>query len=358
MKVFIEECSNYDDLEPVIKRAIQSLGGIRNLFKKGETILVKPNLLQGAEPERAVTTHPDFIIAVVKQLEEIGVNVIVGDSPGGPMSERRLKRFYRKSRWDRVEEETNAKLNYKTDDIMIRTPEGRVIKSIDALKLLNEVDGVINLPKLKTHNLTVFTGAVKNTFGLVHGFTKSAYHGNFKSQKKFANLLLDVHDMVNPRISIMDGILGMEGSGPASGKPVKTSIVIASKNAIACDIATCLSVGIPLERVLTIKLSDIDKKHIKYSDLTPNDINKNIIYPKGGSKPWWAPDVLANILANFYRDRLILNEKKCIKCADCLDICPSDAIILKDYGPKISWFKCIRCYCCTEICPVEALNRK
>ena len=291
-------------------------------------------------------------------LEEYGVDVIVGDSPGGPMSKGRLEKFYRKAEWDRVEDETDASLNYNTDDVTVRIPEGRVIKSVDALSVLTEVDGVLNLPKLKTHNLTVFTGAVKNNYGMVYGLTKSAYHGSFRGQKSFSNLLLDIHDMVNPRISIMDGILGMQGAGPASGDPINLGLVLASENAVACDIAACRSVGIPINKVPTIKLSVITEDEIEYVHMKPGDIGKKINYPEGGSTPWWAPDFLANLLSNFYRDRPVLDKDRCVRCAECLDVCPSDAIRMKNYGPKISWLNCIRCYCCTEACPYEALNRK
>lgn len=356
MKVFIDRCNDYSDAERVIKDAFEKLGGIDNFVNEGEKILVNPNLLQGAIPERAVTTHPDLIIAVVKILEEKDVEIIVGDSPGGPMSERRLKKAYEKSRWDRVEKETSAELMYNTGEVTTSHPGGTIKKSFSTIEIFSEVDGVINLPKLKTHNLTVFTGAVKNTFGIVHGMTKSAYHGAFKGLTDFSDMLLDVYSMVNPRISIMDGIWSMEGSGPASGDGVKTNMILASRNGIALDYAACKSVGIPIQKVETIVRSNMDLENIEYVKLIPDDFDYNFSYPKGGSTPWWATDFLAGILANFYLDRPKLDKEKCIKCAKCMDICPENAITMKGYGPKISWWKCIRCYCCAEICPVEALD--
>ncbi|MFW6072255.1 MAG: DUF362 domain-containing protein [Thermoplasmatota archaeon] len=356
MKVFMDRCNDYSESERVIRDAFEKLGGIDSFVKDGEKILVNPNLLQGAIPERAVTTHPDFIIAVVKILEEKDVDIIVGDSPGGPMSERRLEKAYKKSGWDRVEKETSAELMYNTGEETTSHPGGTIKKSFSTIEIFSEIDGVINLPKLKTHNLTVFTGAVKNTFGIVHGMTKSAYHGTFKGLTDFSDMLLDVYSMVSPRISIMDGIWSMEGSGPASGEGVQTDMILASRNGIALDHAACKAVGIPIQKVETIVQSDMDPNEIEYVKLIPNDFNYSFNYPKGGTTTWWAPDILTGLLANFYLDRPTLDKEKCIKCAKCMDICPKNAITMEKYGPKISWWKCIRCYCCAEICPVEALN--
>ncbi len=355
MKVFLDRCSSYKKVEPVIKEGIDSLGGIKNFVKEGETLLVKPNLLRGDSPEKAINTHPDFIIAVVKILEEAGVNVIVVDSPGGPMKKTILKRMYRKAGWDRIEEETDAELNYDTSMYPIDFPPGNVIKSIDALGIIQDVDGVINLPKLKTHMFTVYTGAVKNMFGCVHGLTKSGYHGQYKGLDKFSKMLVDVNDAVNPRISIMDGIYGMEGQGPGSGGDlIKTNMVLASSDSTSLDAAACRSVGIPIKKVKTIK----DLEDITYTKLTPGDFDTQINYPKGGSNPWYMPNFLTGFISNFFLKRPTLDKQKCIKCAKCREICPNDAITMKDYGPKISWWKCIRCYCCAEVCPVDALRKE
>ena len=356
MKVFMDRCNDYRDAEGVIRDAVEKLGGLDRFVKDGEKILVNPNLLQGTIPERAVTTHPDFIIAVIKILEEKDVEIIVGDSPGGPMSERRLKKAYEESGWDRVEKETSASLMYHTGEETSRHPGGNIKKSFSTIEIFSEVDGVVNLPKLKTHNLTVFTGAVKNTFGIVHGLTKSAYHGTFNGLTDFSDMLLDVYSMVSPRISIMDGIWGMEGSGPASGDPVNLNMILAAQNGIALDYAACKAVGIPIQKVETISRSGLDPREIEYVKLIPDDFNYSIKYPQGGSTPWWAPEFLATLLSKFYLDRPELNKQKCIRCAKCMDMCPKDAITMKEYGPKISWWKCIRCYCCTEICPEEALD--
>ncbi len=70
---------------------------------------------------------------------------------------------------------------------------------------------IINLPKFKTHNLTTITGAIKNMFGVVPGFTKVGYHLRFDDINVFTGMLLDIVMLVKPTLNIMDGILGIEG---------------------------------------------------------------------------------------------------------------------------------------------------
>ncbi len=355
MEVYLGKCFDYEDVHYVVREAFEALGGLKSIVSSGEKILVKPNLLKGSSPEKAVTTHPDFIIAVVKELESAGVHVIVGDSPGGPSSRKILAKFYKMSGWDRIPEETGAELNYDLSEERTSFPEGRVLKSIPLLKVSRDVDGVINLPKLKTHALTVFTGAVKNTYGVVPGLNKSAFHGQFRGSKKFNSMLMDVHDAVSPRLSIMDGVLGMDGDGPAGGNPVASNMVLASRDPYALDFAACKAVGIPSKKVPIFDLSGRDFSDIKYVKLDPGAFEIKFDHPHGDSVFWWMPEFVGDVFSNIYVRRPRLLAEKCISCGRCEEICPEDALVVDDL-PSISWWRCIRCYCCAEICPEDALK--
>lgn len=355
MKVFIDRCKDYERVHQFIENAFSALGGVDELIDDGDTILLKPNLLKGAPPEDAVVTHPDFVKAVVRVLEKKDVEMIIGDSPAGPMSERRLKKFYEKSDWLRVEEETSAILNYDTGKLTKKNPEGRTKRSFEVIQLTDQVDTIINLPKLKTHSLTVFTGGVKNLYGLIHGLTKAAYHGQFNKLSDFGEVLVGISEAVETKITIMDGILGMEGRGPSGGKPIKLESILASKSPMAVDYAACKLAGIPVQKVPTLSQKYLDFESIDYVKRKPSSFDENIDYPPGGSTPYRVPDFLASFLSNIYLDRPELEKERCIKCWACEEICPKNAIKEKKYGPRISWLKCIRCYCCIENCPEEAL---
>jgi len=355
MEVFLDRCSDYSSVKDVIEESFTSLGGLDDFVKDGEKILLKPNLLQTSVPSKNVITHPNFVKAVIEVLEKKDIDIIVGDSPGGRMSEGKLKKLYQKSEYLKLEEETSAKLNYNTGSEKI-SYDGRIKKSFEFLELYKDVDGIINLPKLKTHSLTVFTGAVKNSYGLIHGLNKAAYHGQFKKLNDFGKLLLDISDAVSPRLSLMDGIWGMEGDGPASGESIKTECVIASKDPVLCDHAACKVASIPDNKVPTLYEADYNEEDIEYVKRLPNSFEKEIDYPSGGSTPWWVPDYISDFFSNLYLDRPKLKKDRCIQCWECKEICPADAIKKSVDGPKISWLRCIRCYCCAEVCPEEALK--
>jgi len=356
MEVFIDRCNSYEECFEVVENAFEALGGVDEFVKDGETILIKPNLLKGSAPDEAVVTDPNFIIAVIKVLERKDIDMIVGDSPAGRMTEKNLEKQYEKSGWDKIEDETDAKLNYDIESIKKDLQDGKTKKSFEMIKLVEEVDGIINLPKLKTHSLTVFTGAVKNKYGLVHGLNKAAYHGQFKRLNQFGRMLLDVNQAVDTRLNIMDGIIGMEGKGPSGGEPVELNCIIASKDPLAVDYSACKLTGIPPQKVPTILESEVDFDDIEYLNRVPHSFEKDIDYPSGGSTPWMLPNFISDIFANFYLDRPKLNKEKCTQCWECHEICPEEAITKKDQGPKISWWRCIRCYCCAETCPEEALS--
>ncbi len=353
MKVYLGRCNDYKDSQKVIESGFEHLGGVDRYVSPGQRVLLKPNLLKGAPPEKAVTTHPDFIISVVRILEDAGAEVVIADSPGGPSSKKFLKGCYEKAGWDRVVEETDAELSYDVSYSQVPLPDGRVLKSVPILNVCLESDVTINLPKLKTHGLTVYTGAVKNMYGTVPGLTKSAFHGQYRGMQRFAKVILDVHDAASPDLSIMDGILGMQGKGPAGGDPLKMDMVLISKDAPALDHAACRAVGIDVNRVPTLiesqlKDDDIEMVGDGFPDL-------HIDYPDGGTTPWWMPEFFGGLLANLYMKRPVLYPERCISCGECDRICPEDAIKMNQY-PKISWWKCIRCYCCAEICPEDALE--
>ncbi|MFP4001624.1 MAG: DUF362 domain-containing protein [Thermoplasmata archaeon] len=358
MEVFIDRCEDYQNSQEVIEDAFESLGGLEAYVKKGDTVLVNPNLLKASAPDQAVVTHPDFIISVVKELEKKDVDIIVGDSPAGRMTEKNLENYYKKSGWHKIEEETTARLNYDVEASSRKVSSGRVTKEFKVMKVLDNVNVIVNLPKLKTHSLTVFTGAVKNKFGLVPGLTKAAHHGQFKRLNQFGRMLLDLNDAVTTDITIMDGIVGMEGKGPSGGDPVKLNCVIASKDELAVDYAACKLTGIPPQKVPTLMANEAEFDDIDYINRSPNSFNIDIEYPSGGKTPFRVPHFLQDLFSNLYLDRPSLDKDKCVKCWECQEICPKNAIKRKAYGPKISWWKCIRCYSCTEACPEEALAPK
>ena len=175
VEVSIVKCNSYSDCEPAVRKAMELIGGINSFVKPKDKVLLKVNLLLPALPNRAITTHPKIVEAMIKIVYEAGGEPWVGDSSGGSgLTESALE----VSGIQKVAEEYGAKImNFdKTGVYKIEIPKGKILKEIQIAKPVFDADCVVCMPKLKTHALTLYTGAIKNMFGTVPGGKKSLIH--------------------------------------------------------------------------------------------------------------------------------------------------------------------------------------
>jgi len=366
-KVSIVKCDSYEEslVESSVSEALASLGGIGKYVKKGDKVLLKINLLSASTPEKAITTHPSIVKAMVKQVQSAGGIPIIGDSPGGPFTHGMLESAYKKSGMSGVAQETGAILNYNTESKQVSNPNGRLVKKLDIISLLDEVDVVISLPKLKTHMLTKFTGATKILFGVVPGLTKPAYHLKYAEIDLFCDMLLDILEYVKPAFSLMDGVVGIEGDGPgASGTPKHAGIILASENSVALDVVAISIIGMKADEVPILKraiarglttgnISDIDVIGEK-----ADDVKIKFRQPATGKG-------ITKVLSNNGVRSLLMRftlpypsvTSKCVRCGICKQNCPAGAITITGKA-HMNMGKCIRCYCCHELCPCKAIELK
>ena len=367
-KVSIQRCNEYDPeiVYGALKEAAQA-AGVPDI--NGKTVLLKPNILMDAAPEKAVTTHPRFLEACIRLVREWGASrILVGDSPGlqGPNFTPRHSGLL----------ETTIKNNAEWVDftkgkIDLDFPEGKVHRRFTITKALHEADVVISLPKLKTHQLMFFTGAMKNMFGLVPSVAKSPYHVKYSAREAFASMIVDLNLLVKPVYAFMDAITAMEGAGPASGNPRQLGLVLASSNLLAVDIAACSIIAYPPEKI-PVNLDGLSRQfwlkdisEIEYPLIKPEEVRvQNFVkipFKKSHNqlldfiipRPFRFLQKLQNFQPKF-------NHGICIRCGDCTKICASGALYFSGQGNtkqvEINSQACIRCYCCHEICPVKAIE--
>ena len=206
----------------------------------GKRILVKPNLLKAATADKAVTTHPEFLAAVLRFLWKRGAaRIVVGDSPGfqSGMAAAKTAGIYEAAI------SGGAEWADFTPGKPRSVPDAKLVKSFTLASVLDECDVVINLPKLKTHRLMNYTGAIKNLFGLIPGLGKSGMHLRFADKGKFGTMLVDLALSIPNCFSFMDGIVAMEGEGPGDGDPFKLGLVLASGDAAALDWTAARCIG-------------------------------------------------------------------------------------------------------------------
>ena len=371
-RVYVASCPNYDEAEEVLRNLLAKLGGMEKFVKPGERILLKVNLLRPAAPETAVCTHPAVAAAVAKLVKEAGGQPVIADSPGGALQkEATLRHLYEKTGMAQAAARSGAELSCDVSTRLVSLPQGKAIHQAEVIAPAAEADGVFDLCKMKTHVLMGMTGAVKNSFGIIPGLSKVGFHGSHPRREDFADVVLDLTGFLAPRLSIMDGILAMEGEGPgASGTPRQVGLLLAAENPLALDVAAAEIMGLPRDSNPLLLAA-------QRRELTPNRAEDVALI--GGS--WEAlriPDY--RFPANVRRDLLeflgplagpakklckaLLSQTpqirtdRCVGCGICQRSCPGKAITLEGGKARIHTGSCIRCYCCHELCPQKAVELK
>jgi uncharacterized protein (DUF362 family) len=351
-KVAIVKCENYE-LEEV-KKAVKIL--IRNTDfpeVKGKKILLKPNILSDATPDKAITTHPIVLKAIIQILKEKDAGeILVGDSPANQRKGFKPTGcgLYQICEQENVEwVDFTVKPVKKNLDIVNQT--------IYMANIIDKVDMVFSLSKFKTHTLMYTTGSIKNIFGLVPNLRKSQQHVLHPTKNSFAKMICGLFKESKVTYTIMDAIVGMEGAGPGNGDPIKVNKLLGSSDALAVDIAQATMMGYNPMDIPIIKCG-LDNK------ITAISLIEEIEYPLYSASSLIMKDynriggqISNNIEDNEYLQRPtpIFVVDKCIKCRKCIDICPAKALVLTD-RIIIDTDKCIRCYCCHEVCPVDAIE--
>ena len=336
--------------DPKIETLLAPLGGMAQFVTKNEKVLLKINLLSAKEPEKAVTTHPEFVRAVAKAVREAGGEPYIGDSPAGTFSKRNLKKAFERSGLENLAKEEKIPLNIDTGVKKLDVPNGKRLRRSPICNYALNADKVIALPKLKSHSFQYMTLACKIMYGIVPGLTKAKYHARFPSRLSFADVMLDVLTIVKPHLYIMDGITGMEGQGPGSGDPVKLDLVLASIDHVAMDIAVCKILGVEPVGIPVLKRA-------KIRGLWPESIDYPIRRPEDVAyKGFRLPNTADHLLTGKKPPKKSpVITGKCIACGDCERICPKHAVKVIGHMAEITYSKCIRCFCCHEVCPEDAI---
>jgi uncharacterized protein (DUF362 family)/NAD-dependent dihydropyrimidine dehydrogenase PreA subunit len=362
--VALVKCDSYAPhiVEKAVRDGIALIGGIETILLPHEKVLLKPNILKGAEPDRAVTTHPEVFRAVAKIVKEYASNVRYGDSPGDPIS---TMGSYKKSGIAQVADELNiptADFDHGKD---CGFSEGIATRRLTIANAVLESDAVISLPKLKTHGLTRMTGAIKNQYGCIPGMVKGQYHAQFPDVFLFSKLLVDICRYVKPRLYVVDACIGMEGNGPQSGDPRKIGCLIISTDPVAADTIGCMIMNLDPSYVPPIVygneagLGNCDRDNITIVGENIKDYiikDYNVVRKAPSSLP--KSRILGEVRRLFI-PRPVIDKSKCIVCKKCIEVCPVDPKVLSvkqsKREPQYDYRRCIRCYCCQELCPAKAI---
>jgi len=355
-KVLIQPAT-YQDCRPAVEAAFEAFPQ----QVRGRKILVKPNVLRGGVPEEAITTHPAVLRAVVECLHDLGAtDIIVGDNPGlmgyganeacfelCGLTEAALG-HYRNIGLDAVEQPFTA------------LGDPTLLPKVSVSRAVLEADVFISLPKFKTHGLTILTGALKNSYGILPGAQKALLHKLAGSPQRFQEVVVDVFRLRPPDLFLVDAVVGMQGNGPASTELRWIGRVLAADNAVALDSVISRLMGLDpgLLRMLTyaqgLGLGEFsDAALTLLGQLTPIADFK---LPPLDGRATHGTQFIQDLLASRIAMRPKADPERCTGCGTCVAQCPAGALRLEDAMAVVDAELCIGCFCCQEMCPEKAIT--
>jgi uncharacterized protein (DUF362 family)/NAD-dependent dihydropyrimidine dehydrogenase PreA subunit len=372
-KVALLKCNEYDVniIEKKLREGFELLGGhdfLLNLIPKDSKVLLKPNMLSIEGKGSPVVTHYAVFEAVIRIILEYSSNISFGDSPGFGDSRKAAE----KSGLMEVADKYGVCFEDFKESVHVKLDNSILCKSWNIAKAPYEADVVISLPKLKTHAMAYYTGAVKNQFGCVPGAQKATWHTRMPDANNFCKMLLDLNTAVGTKFAILDGIIAMEGNGPRSGNPYKLNTLIMGQSLTAVDSTAVRIIGYdnPLDTPVLKEAYDS-----KWGAVLPSDISilgeelesmkaKDFKLCRSGGNFHFINPRVNNFLKEMIAPNPTLIKDKCIGCGRCAEVCPENPVAIQMVkrgdllNPKWNMHKCIRCFCCQELCPVGAIETK
>jgi uncharacterized protein (DUF362 family)/NAD-dependent dihydropyrimidine dehydrogenase PreA subunit len=353
-KVMIHPAT-YETVRQAIDRAFE----LFPLEMRKKKILVKPNVLRASEAKEGIVTHPAVLRAVVEKVEAMKpASLVVGDNPGlfgyGDNEE-----CFRKT--GLMEAAKGYYQNIGNDSLKMEfNPD--FMSAVSVSRVAMDADVIISLPKFKTHGLTVISGAIKNSYGLLPGAQKAKLHKAAGNPERFHELLVDVFKLRVPDLFIVDAIIGMEGNGPASPDLREIGLILASDNAVALDAIIATMMGCEpsrlrfLQKAKLMGLGDYDLGKID----VVGELKK---LPDFKLPPLSGEATMSNeAMQQMIHTRTLLRPKVdpdlCTGCETCIDVCAVSALSMSDDLPRVDADTCISCFCCQEMCPTKAITLK
>lgn len=358
----IARCPDYqpEQVSHGLRAALDRLGGMKRFVSKGDRVLLKPNFLIGRSPERCVNTHPAVVRAVAQQVIEAGGKPVIGDSPqlGSACN------VAEKCLVDSVARELGIEI-VEFEPVEVKNPRGKYYRHFVIGRAVLEADVLINLPKLKTHSLTLLTLAVKNLFGCIPGPRKAQWHFRISRHGAdfFARMLLDLYQLIQPPLTIVDGIVAMEGNGPGSGSPRRLGMIVAGTDAVAVDAVITKILGVNPQDYPTLRLAlsegygtpNLQDIAVLGEEIAQAQVS-DFILPHMVTIPGAARALLMKVMKGPLTTRPVIDATRCRGCACCKKACPAGSIAEEAEVLTIRPGSCIQCLCCMEVCPEGAIE--
>jgi len=367
-KVGIVRCKTYEysELREAIEESLRLIGGLEKIMRRGDNVLLKPNMMASKPPEKAINTHPLFVRALFEIIRDFGARPVIGESPGGAIFGTR--RVWKNSGMENMAREIGAQIvKLESSGIVkVRPPFGKKLREFYIAKPVLDADIVVSIPKFKVHGTMLLTGAIKNLLGTIPGLHKVDFHKAAPKPDEFGDVLADILSVVRPKLAVMDAVTGMDGNGPTFGRAREVGFVLASPDCVAMDAVAASMMGIePMSVYATrhavrkgLGIADLSKIEISGVPLSEAKIPEWVLDFTSNRTVSRIPRFLLKLYGLGFKAYPVLIEKKCRRCQECLKGCPTGARFFKNNLPEVDFKKCIRCLQCFEVCPHRAVHLK
>jgi uncharacterized protein (DUF362 family)/Pyruvate/2-oxoacid:ferredoxin oxidoreductase delta subunit len=356
--VSLVRCADYapHTMAAAVAAALAPLGGWSAFARPGQSALIKPNLLTDRAPEDGVTTHPELARAVIRALKQVGARPWVADSPN---SVTKLEKVWRKTGFQALCAEENVPLVNLEKAGAVQVRSGGYAFTV--AKPVLEADVIVNLPKVKTHVLTILTAGVKNMYGTVPGFYKTLLHKTYPRPRRFGRLVLEICRKTRPALTLADAVVGMDGDGPSGGAPCAMGFLAAAADPVALDMVLCRILGIRPQVVPYLRPC-LGKGRTPYAQTTGEDPDALLTRPvrvPSTFRGQMIPGPLIKLIGRALWIRPSFSDA-CVRCGRCVAACPAAALSLPERGgtPALQGRLCVGCCCCHEVCPARAVTMR
>ena len=242
-------------IKEMIREAVDYLGGLSSIISPGDAVLIKPNLVRAAPPTAGITTDPRVVQAVIELVQEETETIFVGDQPFG--KKEKTRDVFKVTGIEKIVKKTKAKLVYFNEEVQLtkRVPNARALFKCKIPKTVLNCDVYINVPKMKTHQMTGVTLGMKNQWGLIPFESRITAH-----KEDLHQAIADLLKIIKPDLTIIDGIIAMEGPGPSLGHLIKDmNVIIAGRDVVATDAVASKVMGIHPMEIRSIRIAHMEK---------------------------------------------------------------------------------------------------
>jgi len=260
-----------EGVQDAVRKAVELCGGMRKLVKKGDTVLLKPNVKNPSTPGYGVITDPRVVAVLIDLARETGAgHIVVAEGSAYPSGAYQTFASFEYSGYTKLAQEKNVELvdlnGY--DSIDLRIPKGEVLDRVRVGRRVTNVDVTINVPVMKTHVEALLSCALKNwSVGIATREEKKLLH-----RCGLHDAIVDVHAAVTPKFNVVDAIVALEGDGPnlPPGKAKPLGLILAGKDPVAVDAVSAAIMEINLKKVK--HLVKAEERGIGTTDLTQIEV--------------------------------------------------------------------------------------